>query len=79
YALEFSSSSVSLTKGVNGLPESVMPSVYVGQYVRLFEQGDTVAVLPLSDTEYTSYALSEAERFQDSYEIIALFRKAYES
>jgi trafficking protein particle complex subunit 11 len=33
----------------------------------------------LSDTEYTSYALSEAERFQDSYEIIALFRKAYES
>uniref|UniRef100_J3LGF8 Trafficking protein particle complex subunit 11 n=1 Tax=Oryza brachyantha TaxID=4533 RepID=J3LGF8_ORYBR len=79
YALECSSSSVNLTEGVNGLPESVMPSVYVGQYVRLFEQGDTVAVLPLSDTEYTSYALSEAERFQDSYEIIALFRKAYES
>ncbi|KAL5208681.1 hypothetical protein ABZP36_033116 [Zizania latifolia] len=79
YALEFSSSSVNITDGVNGIPESVMPSVYVGQYVRLFEQGDTVAVLPLSDTEYTSYALSEAERFQDSYEIIALFRKAYES
>uniref|UniRef100_A0A0D9VK67 Trafficking protein particle complex subunit 11 n=1 Tax=Leersia perrieri TaxID=77586 RepID=A0A0D9VK67_9ORYZ len=79
YAIECSSSSENLTEGVNGLPESVMPSVYVGQYVRLFEQGDTVAVLPLSDTEYTSYALSEAERFQDSYEIIALFRKAYES
>ncbi|XP_062220107.1 uncharacterized protein LOC133919663 [Phragmites australis] len=79
YAIECSSSTVNLTTGVNGIPESVMPSVYVGQYVRLLEQGDTVTVLPLADTEYTSYALSEAERFQDSYEIIALFRKAYES
>ncbi|KAK3158910.1 hypothetical protein QOZ80_2AG0143270 [Eleusine coracana subsp. coracana] len=77
YAIECST--VNLTTEVNGIPESVMPSVYVGQYVRLFEQGDTVSVLPLSDMEYTSYALSEAERFQDSYEIIALFRKAYES
>ncbi|KAL5650073.1 hypothetical protein ACJX0J_040882, partial [Zea mays] len=79
YAIECSSSMANLTTEVNGVPESVMPSVYVGQYVRLFEQGDTVSLLPLSDTEYTSYALSEAERFQDSYEIIALFRKAYES
>ncbi|XP_020407326.1 uncharacterized protein [Zea mays] len=79
YAIECSSSMANLTTEVNGVPESVMPSVYVGQYVRLFEQGDTVSILPLSDTEYTSYALSEAERFQDSYEIIALFRKAYES
>ncbi|KAG2653470.1 trafficking protein particle complex subunit 11-like [Panicum virgatum] len=79
YAIECSSSMANLTAEVNGIPESVMPSVYVGQYVRLFEQGDTVSVLPLSDAEYISYALSEAERFQDSYEIIALFRKAYES
>ncbi|KAF8729668.1 hypothetical protein HU200_017620 [Digitaria exilis] len=79
YAIECSSSVANLTTEASGIPESVMPSVYVGQYVRLFEQGDTVSVLPLSDTEYTSYALSEAERFQDSYEIIALFRKAYES
>ncbi|XP_062222206.1 uncharacterized protein LOC133921381 [Phragmites australis] len=79
YAIECSSSMANLTTEVNGIPESVMSSVYVGQYVRLFEQGDTVSVVPLSDTEYTSYALSEAERFQDSYEIIALFRKAYES
>lgn len=77
-ALECSSSGANLT-GDNGIPDSIMPSVYVGQYVCLFEQGDTISVLPLSDTEYTSYALSEAERFQDSYEIIALFRKAYES
>ncbi|KAL6911366.1 hypothetical protein ACP4OV_000171 [Aristida adscensionis] len=79
YAIECSPSMANLASGVNGIPESVMPSVYVGQYVRLFEQGDTVTVLSLSDDEYTSYAFSEAERFQDSYEIIALFRKAYES
>nr|CAB3450875.1 unnamed protein product [Digitaria exilis] len=61
YAIECSSSVANLTTEASGIPESVMPSVYVGQYVRLFEQGDTVSVLPLSDTEYTSYALSEAE------------------
>lgn len=77
-ALECPSSRANLT-GDSEIPDSVMSSVYVGQYVRLFEEGDTISVLPLSDTEYTSYALSEAERFQDSYEIIALFRKAYES
>ncbi|KAM0910957.1 hypothetical protein ACQ4PT_013828 [Festuca glaucescens] len=77
-ALECPLSRANLT-GDNEIPDSIMSSVYVGQYVCLFEQGDTISVLPLSDTEYTSYALSEAERFQDSYEIIALFRKAYES
>lgn len=77
-ALECPSSRANLT-GDSEIPDSVMSSVYVGQYVRLFEEGDTISVLPLSDAEFTSYALSEAERFQDSYEIIALFRKAYES
>ncbi|WOK94149.1 trafficking protein particle complex subunit 11 isoform X1 [Canna indica] len=61
------------------VPESVLPSVFIGQSARLFEQGDTIEVLPLSDAEYINYAISEAQRFQDSYEIIALFRKAYES
>ncbi|KAL5654265.1 hypothetical protein ACJX0J_033584, partial [Zea mays] len=46
YAIECSSSMANLTTEVNGVPESVMPSVYVGQYVRLFEQGDTVSLLP---------------------------------
>lgn len=46
YAIECSSSLANLTTEVNGIPESVMPSVYVGQYVRLFEQGDTISVLP---------------------------------
>ncbi|XP_042453915.1 trafficking protein particle complex subunit 11-like isoform X2 [Zingiber officinale] len=61
------------------VPESVMPSVFIGQSARLVEQGDMIEVLPLSDAEYVQYALSEAQRFQDSYEIIALFRKACES
>ncbi|XP_072972196.1 uncharacterized protein [Typha angustifolia] len=63
---------------IGSIPESVIPSIYVGQFARLFEQGDTVAVLHLSDEEYMSYALAEAERFQDSYEIIALYKKSCE-
>ncbi|KAJ0987119.1 hypothetical protein J5N97_005475 [Dioscorea zingiberensis] len=64
---------------VEGCPDSVTPSNFVGQYARLVEEGDTVTVLPLSDAEYTSYAIREAQRFQDSYEIIALFRRSWES
>lgn len=74
--LEFSLSTVDT---IGGNPESVIPSTYVGQFARLFEQGDTVAMLPLSDVEYTNYALAEGQRFQDSIEIIALFRRASES
>jgi trafficking protein particle complex subunit 11 len=33
----------------------------------------------LSDTEYVAYAMADAERFQDSYEIIALYKRAQES
>jgi len=33
----------------------------------------------LSDVEYVNYALAEGQRFQDSIEIIALFRRACES
>lgn len=33
----------------------------------------------LTDEEYTQYALAEGKRFQDSYEIIALLRKSYDS
>jgi hypothetical protein len=44
-ALECPSSRANLT-GDNEIPDSIMSSVYVGQYVRLFEQGDTISVLP---------------------------------
>lgn len=33
----------------------------------------------LTDSEYVLYVLAEGRRFQDSYEIIALFRKSFES
>ncbi|XP_061351446.1 uncharacterized protein LOC133296470 [Gastrolobium bilobum] len=59
--------------------DSVVPSVYAGQFARLLEQGDNVDMLPLSDEEYTRYAVSEGRRFRDSLEIIALLKKAYES
>lgn len=35
-----------LSSTVGGAPESVMPSACVGQYACLFEQGDTITVLP---------------------------------
>ncbi|MQL73216.1 hypothetical protein Taro_005571 [Colocasia esculenta] len=59
--------------------ESISPSIFVGQYGRLLDQGDTFSMTPLSDGEYTSYALAEGKRYQDSFEIIALFRKSFES
>ncbi|KAF2291669.1 hypothetical protein GH714_028028 [Hevea brasiliensis] len=64
---------------IDGSSESVTPSVYVGQFARLLEQGDAFAVQPLTDEEYTRYAIAEGKRFQDSFEIIALLKKSYES
>ncbi|ONK68724.1 uncharacterized protein A4U43_C05F15240 [Asparagus officinalis] len=71
--------SLSMGNSVGSNPESVMPSAFVGQFARLYEEGDSVTMLPLSDVEYVSYALAEGQRFQDSIEIIALFRRASES
>ncbi|PNY17153.1 hypothetical protein L195_g013891, partial [Trifolium pratense] len=59
--------------------DSVGPSAYVGQFARLLEEGDNVDMQPLTDEEYTHYAVSEGKRFRDSLEIIALLKKAYDS
>jgi hypothetical protein len=59
--------------------ESVVPSVYVGQFARLVEHGDTFEMHFITDEEYIQYTLAEGKRFQDSVEIIALFKKSYES
>ncbi|CAA6661611.1 unnamed protein product [Spirodela intermedia] len=59
--------------------ESIVPSIFVGQFSRVLEEGDLLTTLPVADAEYASYALAEAKRFQDSFEIIALYRKASES
>ncbi|XVE84807.1 hypothetical protein DITRI_Ditri17bG0042300 [Diplodiscus trichospermus] len=72
--------SISETSNENddGSAESVVPSVYVGQFARLLEQGDDLAMQSLTDDEYTHYAIAEGKRFQDSFEIIALLKKSHE-
>ncbi|OAY57698.1 trafficking protein particle complex subunit 11 isoform X2 [Manihot esculenta] len=64
---------------IDGSAESVTPAIYVGQFARLLEQGDAFVMQPLTDEEYTRYAIAEAKRFQDSFEIIALLKRSYES
>ncbi|KAK2977149.1 hypothetical protein RJ640_027762, partial [Escallonia rubra] len=59
--------------------ESVVPSVFVGQFARLLEHGDAFVMQPISDEDYVRYALAEGKRFQDSFEIVALLKKSFEA
>ncbi|KAL5981593.1 hypothetical protein ACLOJK_015656 [Asimina triloba] len=85
YYLELSLSQLESSKKLPGAnanessSESVIPSVYVGQFARLLEQEDGFSMQPLTDADYVRYALEEGKRFQDSYEIIALLKKSLES
>ncbi|KAF5752467.1 trafficking protein particle complex subunit 11 [Tripterygium wilfordii] len=58
--------------------DSVVPSVYIGQFARLLEHDNSIATQPLTDEEYIRYAVAEGKRFQDSFEIVALLKKSYE-
>ncbi|KAG4951880.1 hypothetical protein JHK85_045747 [Glycine max] len=78
-ALELAISMSETSDQIDNVADSVVPSVYVGQFAQLLEQGDNVDMLPLTDEEYIHYAISEGKRFRDSLEIIALLKKAYES
>ncbi|KHN38851.1 Trafficking protein particle complex subunit 11 [Glycine soja] len=78
-ALELAISMSETSDEIDNVADSVVPSVYVGQFARLLEQGDDVDMLPLTDEEFICYAVSEGKRFRDSLEIIALLKKAYES
>ncbi|KAJ1434079.1 Tetratricopeptide-like helical domain superfamily [Sesbania bispinosa] len=78
-ALELAISMSETSNEIDSGADSVVPSAYVGQFARLLEQGDNADMLTLTDEEYTRYAVSEGRRFQDSLEIIALLKKAYES
>ncbi|KAK7386570.1 hypothetical protein VNO78_26903 [Psophocarpus tetragonolobus] len=78
-ALELAISMSETSNEIDVVADSVVPSVYVGQFARLLEQGDNVDMLPITDEEYIRYAVSEGKRFRDSLEIIALLKKAYES
>ncbi|CAL1366675.1 unnamed protein product [Linum trigynum] len=78
-ALELAQQSEETAGGIDGSAESVVPSVYVGQFSRLLEQENALAMQPLTDEEYTRYSIAEGKRFQDSFEIIALLKKSHES
>ncbi|KAL5707268.1 hypothetical protein ACHQM5_025336 [Ranunculus cassubicifolius] len=73
------SASISGAEEIDSSSASVIPSVYVGQFSHLFEQEDAFRTQALTDAEYILYAIAEAKRFQDSFEIIALFKKSFES
>ncbi|XP_027078431.1 uncharacterized protein [Coffea arabica] len=65
----------------NGSNESVIDSVYVGQFARLLEHGGEAFTMQLSltDEEFVRYSLAEGKRFQDSFEIIALLKRCFEA
>ncbi|KAL5752309.1 hypothetical protein ACOSP7_022493 [Xanthoceras sorbifolium] len=76
-SLELTLSMSETANDIDSTAESVVPSVFVGQFVRLLEQGN--AVQPLTDEEYTRYAIAEGKRYQDTFEIIALLKRSCES
>lgn len=78
-SLEVAVSISETLNGTDGSAESVVPSMYVGQFARLIEQGNEYVMQPLTDEEYIQYAIAEGKRLQDSFEIIALLKKSYES
>lgn len=71
-------SPVAALAGIESSSSSVIPSVYVGQFSQLLEQSDAFRTQSLTDAEYILYAIAEGKRFQDSFEIIALFKKSFE-
>ncbi|KAG9456631.1 hypothetical protein H6P81_001139 [Aristolochia fimbriata] len=66
------------TKAGESSLESVVPSVYVGQFSCILEQEEAFIMQPLTDEEYVLYAIAEGKRFQESYEIIALLKKSFD-
>ncbi|PIN18622.1 hypothetical protein CDL12_08701 [Handroanthus impetiginosus] len=77
--LEFALSMSEDVSPIDGSAESVVASVYLGQFARLLEHGDTYIMQFLSDDEYVRYTLAEGKRFQDSFEIIALLKRSFEA
>ncbi|ESQ31070.1 hypothetical protein EUTSA_v10003539mg [Eutrema salsugineum] len=64
---------------IDSSSESVIPSVYVGQFAQLLEKGEAFTLHSITDEEYIRYTISEAKRFQDSFEIVAWLKRSYES
>uniref|UniRef100_A0A1J3JCK7 Trafficking protein particle complex subunit 11 n=1 Tax=Noccaea caerulescens TaxID=107243 RepID=A0A1J3JCK7_NOCCA len=78
-ALELLLSMSKTAQEIDSSSESITPSVYVGQFAQLLEKGEVLTLHSITDEEYTRYTISEAKRFQDSFEIIAWLKRSYES
>ncbi|XP_076926004.1 uncharacterized protein LOC143589023 [Bidens hawaiensis] len=60
--------------------DSIVPSLYVGQFARLLDLGETSVMQLITDEDYTLFALiAEKKKLGDSTETIALLKKAYEA
>ncbi|KVH92142.1 protein of unknown function DUF1683, C-terminal [Cynara cardunculus var. scolymus] len=59
--------------------DSVVPSLYVGQFVRLLELGDTSVMQLITDEVYIRFALAEEKKFRDSIKIIGLLKRSSEA
>ncbi|GAB2279382.1 hypothetical protein Dimus_014026 [Dionaea muscipula] len=78
-SLELTSSVLEASNEINRIAESIVPSIYVGQFAHLLQQGDdAIAMQPVTDEEFTHYAILEGKRFSDSFEIITLLKKSFE-
>ncbi|KAL8143322.1 hypothetical protein V2J09_016354 [Rumex salicifolius] len=77
--LELAVSLLDTTNDDNAMADSVVPSAYVGQVAQIVEEKDDLDTMqPLTDEEFTHYAIVEGQRFQDSLEIIALLKKSFD-
>ncbi|KAL9139862.1 hypothetical protein ABFS82_O002700 [Erythranthe guttata] len=78
-SLEFAISMSEYVGPIDVSAESVVASVYFGQFARLLELEDTYIMQSLTDDEYVRYTLAEGKRLQDSSEIIALLKRSFEA
>ncbi|KAL9171715.1 hypothetical protein ABFS82_04G226700 [Erythranthe guttata] len=78
-SLEFAISMSEYVGPIDVSAESVVASVYFGQFARLLELEDTYIMQSLTDDEYVCYTLAEGKRLQDSSEIIALLKRSFEA
>ncbi|XP_071712167.1 uncharacterized protein [Rutidosis leptorrhynchoides] len=64
---------------IDDTSDSIVPSLYVGQFARLLDLGDTSVMQLITDEDYIRFALAEGKKFRDSIEIIGLLKKAEEA
>ncbi|XP_022926701.1 trafficking protein particle complex subunit 11 isoform X1 [Cucurbita moschata] len=59
--------------------ESLVPSVYVGQYCRLLEQVDVTLMQTVTDKAFLNNTIAGEKKHQEPFHMITLLKKAYES